>query len=535
MSRTALRSKQIYTGLSPDLIDGYVIWEDRKILFVGNAADAEPYLNPETRILPMDDYFVTPGFHDFHVHLLSGALMERDGILRYAESEEEAAKMLWEKNKDRQSKDWILGGAWDNFRWPGSRLPSKESLDQYFEHIPVFLLNKECHGAWANSEALRRFGITRETPDPENGSFLRDESGEPTGYIHEAAVIPMLKGILQGMSVETMADYAESFAEKANIYGITSVGDLPLYGIRADRAYKLLEDRGRLNVRIHFCIALMENLNDILDARTEYSSDLLRFIGVKDFLDGTPMGHTGFMLEPYTDMPGFCSKPMIEPEVLKTRVALMAANNIKVRLHACGDGAVRLGLDAFAYAKETCKDKDLRHCIEHIESISPDDLSRFGELNVIASVQPDHLPKYDFAHHPFHGMIGEERMRYSWPFRSLAERGAVLAFGTDYPVTELNPLRGIYRAVTRLTDEGEPKGGFSPDEKLSVHQSLRAYTAGSAYAAGRETEIGLLYPGMLADLAVLEENPFECVDDREKMFHMKVLMTVVGGETVYGG
>ncbi|MCC2864371.1 amidohydrolase [Ihubacter massiliensis] len=535
MSRTALRSKRIYTGLTAELTDGYVIWEDGKILFAGPAADAEPLLDPQTRILAMDDAFVMPGFHDFHVHLLSGALMERDGILRYAGSEEEAAKMLWEKNKDRRSKTWILGGAWDNFRWPGSKLPSRESLDQYFKDTPVFLLNKECHGAWANSEALRRFNITKETPDPENGSFFRDESGRPTGYVHEAAVIPMLKDILGKMSVEEMADYAESFAEKANTYGITSVGDLPLYGIRGDRAYKLLKDQGRLKVRINFCISLMENLSDILEARAEYTSDLLRFIGVKDFLDGTPMGHTGFMLEPYTDMPDFRSKPMIEPEVLKTRVALMAANNIKVRLHACGDAAVRLGLDAFAYAKETCKDKDLRHCIEHIESISPDDIGRFGQLNVIPSVQPDHLPKYDFDHHPFHRMIGEKRMRYSWPFRSLAEQGAVLAFGTDYPVTELNPLRGIYRAVTRLTDEGEPKDGFSPDERLSVHQSLKAYTAGSAYAAGRETETGILYPGMLADLTVLAGNPFDCALDREKMFNMKVLMTVVGGETVYGG
>ncbi|MCQ4637107.1 amidohydrolase [Anaerovorax odorimutans] len=535
MRKKALRCKHIYTGLSEELTDGYVIWEDGTILFVGNESDAEPYLDGETEILRFDDNFIMPGFHDFHVHLMSGALMERDGILRYANIEEEAVRMLWEKNKDRRSKDWILGGAWDNFRWPENKLPSKESLDVYFKDIPVFLLNKECHGAWANSEALRRFKITRDTPDPENGSFFRNSDGEPTGYVHEAAVIPMLKGILKDMSLESMADYAESFAEKANTYGITSVGDLPLYGIRADRAYKLLEEQGRLKVRINFCIAMMEDLTEIFSAREEYTSDLLRFIGVKDFLDGTPMGHTGFMLEPYTDMPEFRSSPMIEPEVLKARVALLAANDIKVRLHACGDGAVRLGLDAFAYARDALGERGLRHCIEHIESISPEDIKRFGDLNVIASVQPDHLPKYDFDGHPFHRMIGEERMRYSWPFRSLAENGAVLALGTDYPVTELNPLRGVYRAVTRLTDDGEPKGGFSPDEKLSVHESLRAYTYGSAYAAGREKETGSLCPGMLADLAVLEENPFACAFDRDKMFGMKVLMTIVGGEAVYTG
>ena len=247
------------------------------------------------------------------------------------------------------------------------------------------------------------------------------------------------------------------------------MGDLPLYGVRAEPAYRILEDKGKLSVRINFAIDFKEEIDEILRTKEAYSSEMLRCIGVKDFLDGTPMGHTGFMLEDYTDMPGFRSEPMIDPEHLKERVAQMAANDIKVRLHACGDGAVRLGLDAFEYARSMHGDRDLRHCIEHIEAISPDDIKRFGQLGVIASVQPDHLPKYSFYEHPFHTMIGEERMRYSWPFRSIADTGGRLAFGTDYPVTELNPLRGIFRAVTRLTDELQPEGGFSPDEKLTVH------------------------------------------------------------------
>lgn len=533
MSKKAFRCKNIYTSISPELIDGYVICEGNKILFVGNEQQAAPYLDESTEILRFDDNFIMPGFHDFHVHLISGALMERDGVLRYAQSEEEAARMLWEKNKDRGSKDWIMGGAWDNFRWPEAKLPTKKSLDQYFKDTPVFLLNKECHGAWANSEALRRFHITAKTPDPENGSYFRFDDGEPTGYIHEAAVIPMLKEILKEMSTEQMAEYAASFAEQANQYGITSVGDLPLYGIRADKAYKLLEEQGRLNIRVNFCIDFQEEMDEILKTREVYNSAKLKFIGVKDFLDGTPMGHTGYMLEPYTDMPDFRSNSMIEPDFLKQRVAQMTEQGIKVRLHACGDAAVRLGLDAFEYAREKQGEKDLRHCIEHIEAISPDDIGRFGQLRVVPSVQPDHLPKYDFANHPFHTMIGEERMRYSWPFHSLAADGALLAFGTDYPVTEMNPLRSVFRAVTRLTDDGEPKGGFSPEEKLSVHESLKAYTWGSAYAAGREGEVGTLEPGKLADMAILERNLFECADDRETMFEMAVLMTIVDGKTVY--
>ncbi len=534
MKKKALRCRNIYTSLSPALTDGYVICGDDEIIFVGSEADGKELIDSETEVFDFEDNFLMPGFNDFHVHLLSGALMEKDGVLRYAESEEEAVRQLLAKNPEDTGDRWILGGAWDNFRWPEGKLPTKESLDRYYKKTPVFLLNKECHGAWANSEALRRFHITGDTPDPENGSFFRYDDGEPTGYIHEAAVIPMLKGILEEMTPEEMSGYARAFAQMANSYGVTSVGDLPLYGIRGEKAYKLLEDAGDLSVRINFAVAFSEELDEVLRTREAYHSDMLRFIGVKDFLDGTPMGHTGFMLEPYTDMPDFRSNTLIEPEYLKTRVAMMAENDVKVRLHACGDAAVRLGLDAYQYALELHGDKDLRHCIEHIEAISPDDIARFGKLKVIASVQPDHLPKYDFEGHPFHTMIGDERMKYSWPFNSIRNTGGKLAFGTDYPVTELNPLRGIFRAVTRLTDEGEPDGGFSPQEKLTIHDSLRAYTYGSAYASDFEDRNGSLESGKLADIAVFEKNIFDCADDRSGMFDMKVLMTMVGGKIVYG-
>ena len=533
MKKKAFRCRNIYTSLTPQLIDGYVICDRENISFVGSCEDAEQYIDKNTEILDFENNFIMPGFNDFHVHLLSGALMERDGVLRYASSEEEAAYIIWGKNKDRRDGGWIMGGAWDNFRWPKGKLPTKESLDKYFKNTPVFLLNKECHGAWVNSEALRRFNISRDIDDPDNGSFFSDDNGELTGYIHEAAVIPMLKDILSDMTAEEMASYAVSFAETASQYGITSVADLPLYGIRTEHAYKILENSGKLNVRIHFALAFSEALDEILKIRSNYNSDMLRFIGVKDFLDGTPMGHTGYMLKPYTDRPGFRSSSMIDPQYLKERVALMTKNNIKVRLHACGDAAVRLGLDAFQYAENIHGKRDVRHCIEHIESISPEDIGRFGQLDVIASVQPDHLPKYNFSDHPFHTMIGEERMKYSWPFRSIKNKGGRLAFGTDYPVTELNPLRGIFRSVSRLTDDNEPKGGFSPEEKLSVHESLRAYTYGSAYAANFDKRIGSIEKGKLADIAVFENNIFQMAYDREQMFNMKTLMTILGGKIVY--
>lgn len=532
-SKKAFRSRFIYSGIDEKLVDGYVIVEDNRMKAIVDERRGEKYIGEDTVLYDFKNCFIMPGFHDFHVHLLIGAMMEHGGMLRYANSEEEAVTILWGKNKDRKDSTWVLGGAWDHFRWPGAILPTKRTLDKYFPERPVFLLNKECHGAWVNSKALSIFGINAETFNPENGGFERFEDGEPTGYIHEQAMIPIFQKIINEMSDEDLSKFAKAFVEKANALGITSVSDLPIYGIMREGAYKILQEQGELTIRINFSVGMMEPIEKIKKLKEDFSGQMLKFIGTKDFLDGTPMGHSGYMLAPYSDQPGFQSKPMITAEFLKSKVTKLDKAQIKVRLHACGDGAVQLGLDAFEEAIMVNGSNHLRHCIEHIESIAPQDIERFGELEVIASVQPEHLPKYDFYNHPFHAIIGEERMRYSWPFKSLLDKGAKLAYGTDYPVAELNPFQGVYRSVTRLTNEGEPKGGFNPREKLGLHETLRAYTYGSAYAAGCENELGTLESGKLADFIVIDKNIFACIDNREDVFSMQVLMTIMDGEIVY--
>ena len=533
MKRKAFRCKNIYTVKSSELIDGYVITEENKIIFVGSEDKGKAFITEDTEQFSFDDKFMMPGFHDFHVHLLTGAMAEYGGILRYAESEEEAARILWEKNKDRLDSDWIFGGAWDHFKWPDCKLPSKASLDRYFPNTKVFVPNKECHGAWLNSKALEHFHITKDTPDPKDGYFGRDKDGEPDGYLHETAQFQFLTQIFNSCTDEQIAEYTKAYAKTANALGITSVGDVAVMNSIRESAYRLLDEKGQLNIRVHFAKPLMDDFESLRRLQAEYTGERVRFIGTKDFIDGTPMGHSGYMLEDYSDMPGFRSCPMIEPEMLIQRVALMSKHNIKVRLHACGDAGARLCLDAFEGARKQYGEKDLRHCVEHLEATTPEDIKRFGELKVIASVQPEHMPKYDFYNHPFHSMIGEERMRYSWPFESLRKSGAVLAYGTDFPVADMSPYRGIYRSVTRLTNEGEPEGGFNSWEKVSVHESLKAYTYGSAYAANREEELGTLEPGKLADMVVLDENIFECAEDREVMFAIKPVMTIMDGKVVY--
>lgn len=533
MSKKAFRCKNIYTAVTDMLLDGYVVTEDNRIVFVGNEADGKMHIDSKTDVIDVSDYFLMPGFHDFHVHLVSGGLLEEDGILRYTRSEEEAAKYLWDLHKANPNKRIIMGGAWDSLLWPGQKQPTKLSLDQYFPHTPVYLLNKECHGAWVNSAALKMFGITKDTPDPQNGYYGRFEDGEPDGYLHEMAAIEMQEKIFEFLSDEELAEYAKTFIKTANRHGITSLGDVAGGSPMREAAYRIVEDNHELTARIHFYPMFDIGLEAVLEKQKQYNSPRLRCNGVKTFIDGTPQGYSGYMLSDYSDRPGERSCAMIEPEEFIKHVCDYHRAGIQTRVHACGDAGVRLCLDAVEAAYRKYGRTDLRHCIEHLESMSPEDIPRFGNLGVIASVQPEHMPKYDFSQHPFHKILGEERMKYSWPFESIRKTGGTLAFGTDCPVVDISPFRGIFRAVTRLTNELEPEGGWNPWEKVGIHEALQAYTLGSAYASRRDHELGSIGVGKLADLAIVEKNLFECAADRQAMFDMKVIMTVMDGDIVY--
>lgn len=527
----AIRCKKIYTSTSDALIDGYLLIDSNRIKTIIPAKDWDE--NRTEEILDYEDGFLMPGFNDYHVHIAMAAMMEYFGTIRQTETEEEAANYLYERNKNKDPNQWILGGAWDHFVWPGQKLPSKESLDRYFPNTPVFSLNKECHGAWLNSEALRRLHITKDTPNPPNGEYVKDANGELTGYVHELAVAPLLKTIFEDITDEEIADFTRAFAKMANRLGITSVGDLPLHGILREGAYQILQESGDLSVRINFSVGMMESNKKIKIMEKEFNGPIVTFNGVKDFLDGTPMGYTGYLAAPYEDRPGFVSEPLIPVDKLIARITELDALGVKCRLHCCGDGAVHLALNAFEQAGKVNGFRDMRHAVEHIEMIIPEDIVRFKELGVIASVQPEHAPRTHYSTHPFHHLIGEERMKYMWAFKSILNTGAHMAFGTDYPVVDFTPFKGLFRCVNRLTNQLEPEGGYNPWEKLSVHEALRNYTYGSAYACGKENELGTLEAGKLADIVVLGKDPFEIIKDRDQMFEMPVLMTMMDGNIVY--
>lgn len=528
-----LAGNAVFTGLTAEAKPGAIAIRENKIMAVGNFADLEPLIGPDTNVYQLGDQLIMPGFHDFHIHLFLGSLSQQSVSLLAAQSEEEAADMVRQFAESRPDDPWVIGFGWYHVYWQEKRLPHRSTLDKVVPDRPVFLFNAECHGAWLNSMALELAGIDRGTPDPPFGEIMRDESGEPTGFLYETAMGLAKQALM--LPPDRRNQILQDFLDQAARLGVTAVHDMfPLPGMELGdlELYEEFEQQGKLTTRIHFLATLDGQLDRSKRLRDKYRSEKLMFSGLKQFLDGVPTTYTAYLLEPYSDRPDTRGNTLIPPEIVKKWVVEADREGFRVRLHACGDGAVQLGLDCYEAARQLNGLWDSRHTIEHIEVIHPNDLSRFQELNVIASMQPEHLAAATtYAGNAYLSRLRGERERYTWPIRTLKDRGAQLAFGSDFPVVGLNPLDEIYRAVTRKHDDGLPEGGWNPQEKITLTEALRAYTFGSAYGAFREHDLGTLEPGKLADIVVLNENLFNIPAEQIPM--CRVSMTMMDGKIVY--
>ncbi len=525
-----LTSNIIFTAKTDDPFDGFIAIKDNMIISVGTREEMQLWIGENTEILEYRDKVIMPGFCDSHIHAFFGAMQIDTINLIDAVSEEDAAKRLYELYKDRED-NWVIGFGWFHYFWKDKKLPSKHSLDKYFPDRPVIVFNDEMHSAWVNSKALELCCITRDTPNPAGGEIEKDTMGEPTGYLLEAAAMKLVTDMAFDISADKEAKIIEGFFHKAAELGVTSVSDIQILDILKYQAYESLEKKGKLTARIHFAPSLKKDIKNLIRLKQKYNTEKLKFSGVKEFIDGTPMAHTGLLIEPYNDIPDFYGHTVIDECYLREKVKKLDKENIRIRIHACGDGAVRLALDIFEEAQKENGKKDMRHTIEHIENIHPDDLPRFKELGVIASVQPDHLWVEKYEEHPFHYILGAERNELAWAFKSLMNNGAQMAFGTDFPISELNPLLGVYRAVTRLHEDKKPPGGWIPKEKLTVVEALKHYTISSAYQMFRENDLGTLESGKLADIVVLDKNIFEV--NHEEIRETKVILTMMDGKIIY--
>jgi predicted amidohydrolase YtcJ len=421
----------------------------------------------------------------------------------------------------------------DHTHWKEKKLPHRRTLDQFIPDRPVFLFNEECHGAWVNSKALELMGIDHTTPNLPFGEIVRDDIGDVTGFLYETAM-GFASIAFTSMPKAMQVQLFENFLQLAAKYGVTSVSDmLPLPGLELGNLelYREYEKKKKLTTRIHFLAALDGNLDRPRKLRELYQSSTLQFSGLKQFLDGVPTTYTAYMLEPYSDRPNTRGNTLIPIEKVKQWTVEADREYFRIRFHACGDGAVRLGLDLFERARKENGTRDSRHTIEHIEVIDPADIPRFKELGVIASMQPHHMAVGpSFSDNVYLKRLGQ-REKYTWPIRSLQESGAVVAFGTDFPVVTINPFMEIYRAITRTNDSGEPLGGWNPSEKISLSEALKHYTIDAAYGIFREHELGTLGPGKLADIIVLDRDLFHV--SAEEIKNTNVLLTMMDGNIVY--
>ena len=508
-----------------------------KITAVGDDPEIERRRGMGTKVINAGGKLVLPGFVDCHIHFMDGSLSLGRVNLEGAKDPSEIQKRLRQYAVEHPGDDWILGRGWNYAMFGPEALPHKKYLDEIFPNRPVFLEGYDEHTYWVNSKALVLAGITRDTPDPPNGTIVRDpQTGEATGALKESAQDLVAKIIPKPSRAEKLLALRAGM-RWANQHGITRVHsagqdfeDLDLFDE--------MRRRGDLSVRLYIAYFLNppelrpQDLQAIEHARKKFHDDWIDAEAVKFMVDGVVESHTAAMLEPYSDGPSLKGKLFWEPSKYKAAVVELDKHGLQLFTHAIGDYAVRTALDAYENAEtQNHKKGDRRPRIEHIETIAQSDIPRFGKLGVIASMQPLHAYPDSNTLDVWARNAGPDRASRAWAWKSIADAGGRLAFGSDWPVVTLNPWEGMQTAVTRQTSDGKPAAGFVPEQRLTVAQVVEGYTLGAAFAGRREKSEGSLEVDKLADLIVVSQNIFDI--NPHNIGVTKVVTTIVGGHLVY--
>lgn len=506
-----------------------------KIVAVGERKQVEALRGSATKVIDAGQRLLLPGFTDCHIHFMDGSLGLTRVDLNGATTVAEIQKRVKAYADAHRNEVWIQGMGWTYPTFAPSGLPNKKILDDVVPDRPVFLIAFDGHSSWANSKALAMAGIDRNTPDPPNGKIVRDENGDAAGALKEAA------GDLVGSKTPVPTRTERLNALRKGIHEANRVGLTRVHSAGQDfeylDLYNELRNRGELTLRFYVAYFLdppgltPQSTALIENARKQYNDDWIAGGVVKTMLDGVVEAHTAAMLAPYTDDPSQSGKLFWDSDKYKATVANLDARGLQIFTHAIGDKAVRLALDAYQNAAAVNHTKDARPRIEHIETIAAEDVYRFGKLGVIASMQPLHSYPDDDTLGIWARNIGPERASRAWVWRSIQTKGGALAFGSDWPVVTLNPWPGVQTALTRQTSEGNPPGGFIPQQRLSLEDTIRGYTLGAAFAGRREKAEGSLEPGKLADFILLDRDLFKI--EPSEIDKTEVLITMVGGKIVY--
>lgn len=517
---------KIFTGAdSQPFVEALAI-SGEKILATGTYKEIKKYTGEKTRIIDLKEGLAIPGLIDAHTHFSSGGRSLIELSFRGVDSVEKIQQMISEKIRELPPGTPIFGREYDHTLFPNQAWPTREDLDKASPDNPVVIRRVDGHSVWVNSLALKLSGIDRKTKDPFGGEIVRDpKTGEPTGILKEAAM-----GLIKVRPVisSTPEEDILRALDHARRLGLTGVhADV---GLRELDIYRKLREEGKLTLRVYAWLPI-DQIDEYIKRgiKTGDGDEYLRIGFLKAFIDGTLGSGTALMFEPFSDDPGKTGLAQYPEETFYQLIEKAYASGYQVGVHAIGDKGVNWVLNAVERAIQKYGQKNLRYRIEHAQIIKPEDFPRFKALGVIASMQPTHCTTdMRFCEK----RVGLERSKYAYAWRTLLDNGAILAFGSDWPVEPLDPRRGLYSAITRKNIEFDfPEGGWFPEQRLTLAEAIRYFTWGAAYASFEENIKGTLEPGKLADLTVFSRDLFSI--EPKQILTTPVAMTIVGGKIVY--
>jgi predicted amidohydrolase YtcJ len=542
-----LTNGKVFTADARGSLAEAVAVDGEHIVAVGTSREIDAAYVGE-RTIDLKGRLVTPGFNDAHIHFLGGGLSLLRVNLLGAKTLAEAKARVAARVGEVPSGAWITGRGWDQTLW-GGEWPTRKDLDEVAPNNPVILQRVDGHTNWANSLALQKAGITRETKDPQGGEILRDAQGEPTGILKETAGGLVARVVPDATREERMEALERALAE-ARRYGLTSIQTNDVPSTDATPLYRELLQKGRLTVRVAEWQQFDNSIADLKREREQFAAFKIdplriRLTALKGYVDGTLGSRTAAMLAPFSDDPHNSGIPRMPPDELMRKIVERDAAGFQIALHCIGDRANHMALDGFSAAWNERGLKAVapgmkvaaarmvftyepRHRIEHAQVVAPTDFARFRDLGVIASMQPSHaISDKRWAQE----RLGEYRVLGAYSWHTMMAHGVHVPFGTDWPVEPINPYLGLYAAVTRQSTEGEPAGGWWPEERISIEDAIRNYTAESAYASFEEKEKGQIAVGMLADLVVHTRDLLTIKPS--EILQTEPLMTILGGRVVY--
>lgn len=527
-NKKAFINGKVYTVNDKQSLAEAVLVEGNKIIFVGSTDEVKKMIDASTELIDLNGKLMLPGFIDDHVHFTSGGFYLQGIDLRPAKSTSEFKEIL-KKYAEKNKGKWITGGNWDHEAWEVKDLPIKEMIDEFTQKTLVFVDRFDGHMALANSYALKLAKITKETPSPEGGLIVKDpKTGEPTGILKDNAM-QLIYSIIPSSTKEETYKAALTALNHAKEFGVTSVQDITYSQDLA--TYKRLEKEGKLNCRIYTRMAIANYKNLVKDKiHVGYGSEKLKLGSLKGFADGSLGSSTAWFFEPYnqdTTTSGLAMDIVTDGNLRDWSIDA-DKNGLQLCVHAIGDKANNYMLNLYQEIIDKNPKWERRFRIEHAQHVRFEDIPRFAELGVIASVQPYHaIDDGVWAEK----RIGPDRIKYTYPFRTFLDNKVMLCFGSDWTVAPINPLLGIYAAVTRRTLDDKNPNGWIPEQKITVEEAIKAYTINNAYAAFEENVKGSIDVGKLADLVILNEDILTI--DPVKIKDVKVDMTVFDGKVIY--